>query len=190
MNLVALTPDVVRFLAILTVAGQIIIAAAFAGFVVDAATGRHHRMLSWVSDHALGLMLTVALTATLGSLFFSDIAGWTPCKDCWYQRICMYPQVVLLLIACFRKDRNIAPYLLILSLIGAGIAIDHYSEQLHAALTPVDPLVPCDTSGVSCAATQIKFTFGYITIPMMALTAFTLNAIGSVLLLRGSRNRV
>ncbi len=137
-------------------------------------------------------MLIVAAAATSGSLYFSDIAGWTPCKDCWYQRIFMYPQVLLLAVALWKKDRHIALYILTLSIIGMGIAIDHYAEQVEAAFAAVgapeiDPLIPCDNSGVSCAKTEIHFTFGYITIPMMALTAFVLNMIGSLFMLRQQR---
>jgi disulfide bond formation protein DsbB len=139
-------------------------------------------------------MFFVALAATCGSLFFSEIATWVPCKDCWFQRIFMYPQVVLLAIALWKKDKGIAQYILVLSLIGMLIAADHYSDQVEAAWHPVPDangvntlLKPCDASGVSCAATQIKFAYGYITIPMMALTAFGLNVFGSFFLLRKPR---
>jgi len=136
-------------------------------------------------------MFIVAATATAGSLFFSEIAGWVPCKDCWLQRIFMYPQAVLLALALWKKDKGIAPYILALCLIGAAISTDHYIDQVEAAFFPEPSgeelgalMEPCDATGISCAETQIDFAFGYITIPMMALTAFVLNALGSVALLR------
>ena len=179
------TFDVVRILSILTVFGQALAVIILIALLLEASTKHASRFISWFSHYGLLLMLIVAMTATIGSLFFSDIAGWNPCKDCWFQRIFMYPQVILLGIALWKKDRTIALYILVLSLIGMGIAIDHYADQVQAAFFPApESLEPCDTSGESCAKTQIKFTFGYITIPMMALTAFLLNALGSISLLR------
>jgi disulfide bond formation protein DsbB len=103
----------------------------------------------------------------------------------------MYPQVFLLAYAIWKKDRGIAPYILILCVIGFLIAAWHYGEQVQLALNPLDPDLakPCDQTGVSCARTPI-FEFGYITIPMMALTAFLLNALGSMFVLRSNRSQV
>jgi disulfide bond formation protein DsbB len=183
MNLSSYTPDVVRLLSTLTVAGQIIVLVLLVGLFF-----KDSRLSAWVTRNALVLMLIVALTATLGSLFFSDIAGWNPCKDCWLQRIVMYPQVVLLAVALWKKDAGVRSYILPLCILGIVIAAWHYTSQVQAAMQPPEvSLVPCDTSGESCAKTQIHFTYGYITIPMMALTAFVLNAIGSVYLLRSKK---
>lgn len=173
---------VVQAYAVLTVVGQLIAVAVLVLLLM-----RSSLINRWVSPHALTLMLITALAATLGSLFFSDIAGWTPCKLCWWQRIFMYPQVVLLAIALWKRDVNVARYVLAFSLIGALIAVYHYYEQVSAALVPLDPSVPCDATGVSCASTQIHFTFGYITLPVMAFTVFVLNALGSVAMLREKR---
>jgi disulfide bond formation protein DsbB len=186
MDLQSYTFAVVDVLSALTILGQVIATVLVASLLF-----KRERLIGWTGRNALWLMLVVSLTATLGSLFFSDIAQWTPCKDCWWQRIFMYPQVALLIIALWKKDRNIAPYILALCLFGMLIAADHYSDQVQAAFFPVPDaegvnilLKPCDASGVSCAKTQIHFTFGYITIPMMAFTAFLLNAIGSVCIMR------
>lgn len=123
-----------------------------------------------VTKNALRLALIVALTATGGSLFYSDIAGFEPCKLCWIQRIFMYPLVVLFTLGMLKKDRDIADYGLALSIIGAPIALYHYYLQRGG-----NPFVPCSTVGysVSCAKTFVM-SYGYITIPMMALTAFIL----------------
>ncbi len=185
-------PSAVWFLSSLTLLGQVIAFIVLITYVVEHMRKRTTAMGRFVSRHALLLMFIVALTATSGSLFFSEIAGWTPCKDCWLQRIFMYPQVVLLGIALWRRDRSLGLYLLALCIIGGILSVDHYADQVEAALAPVkdiaDPLKPCDASGVSCAKTEIHFTFGYITIPMMALTAFVLNALGSLALMRHPRN--
>lgn len=183
-TLSAFTPNAVFLLSLLTVLGQIIILV----LLVSLFTKRDflHRLFD---RYGVWFLFITALIATLGSLFFSEIAGWTPCKECWLQRIFMYPQTLLLTLALWKRDKHIAPYILFLCLVGMVISISHYTEQVQAALqppTPANPLQPCDASGVSCASTQIHFTFGYITIPMMALTAFVMNALGSLhLMLKG-----
>lgn len=166
----------------LTVAGQVLFAATAAGLIFSKGAR------NFLSQHALKLMLVVAMVATSGSLFFSEIALFAPCKDCWLQRIFMYPQVVLLAIALWRKDANVAWYILTMSLIGGAISGEHYAEQWEAMLDPIanDPTKPCDLSGVSCSATYI-FELGYITIPLMAGTAFALQILGSLSVLLGRR---
>jgi disulfide bond formation protein DsbB len=174
--------SVVYALSTLTVFGQALIILIGVSLIMEN-MGKSNALTSWIANRGLVLMFIVALVSTFGSLFLSEIAGWTPCSDCWYQRIFMYPQVLLLSIALWKKDRSVAVYLLALSVIGAVIAAHHYSEQVEAALTPADPLKPCDLSGVSCAKTPF-FRFGYITIPMMAFTAFVLNALGSIIVMK------
>jgi disulfide bond formation protein DsbB len=181
-----LTSLVVLKYSVLTVLGQAIALALIVSLLLEWKKKKRYAIVEWCSRHALVLMFIVALLATGGSLYFSEIAGWTPCKDCWLQRIFMYPQVVLLAVALWKKDRHIAMYILVLSLIGIALSIDHYSDQVEAALSPADadPLQPCDATGESCAKTQIHFSFGYITIPMMAMTAFLLNIVGSITAMR------
>lgn len=120
--------------------------------------------------YATVLAFIVALVATLGSLFYSDVLNYTPCKLCWFQRIFMYPQVLLLGIAWWKKDVGIGKYVLSLSIPGILLAIYHYYLQLGG-----NPLVPCSTVGYSVSCSQrFVLEYGYITIPMMALTAFAL----------------
>lgn len=176
---------VVDGLAVLTLIADAIIAILLITLFAEAFSKKHFAPSKFVERHALLLMFVVAFVATAGSLFLSEVAGWTPCKYCWIQRIFMYPQVVLLGIALWKRDNKVALYILALSILGMLMAGHHYTEQVEQALNPVpvDELVPCDASG-DCARTEINFRYGYITIPMMALTAFVLNALGSITLLR------
>ena len=115
------------------------------------------------------LAFIVAIISTVGSLFYSQIAGYAPCELCWYQRIFMYPQVVLLGIALWRKDRNIIDYSIALSLVGFFIAL--YQNYINYG--GVSAYCQILGMGVSCTK-RYTYEFGYITIPMMALTAFVL----------------
>lgn len=125
------------------------------------------KIIQTLSSNSLSFAFLVSVVATLGSLFLSEVALFIPCKLCWFQRIFMYPQVLLLGIATFKNDFGVRMYIIPLSAIGLTIAIYHYILQM----SPI-PL-PCTDEVASCAARQFA-QFGYITIPLMSLTAFFL----------------
>ena len=135
--------------------------------------GVESKTLLFVQQHGMLLAFIVALTAVLGSLFYSEILGYEPCKLCWYQRIFIYPQVVLLGIALWKKDTHIIKYSLALAIIGGLIAINHYILQI----TNVS-ILPCSAVGYSVSCSKVfVLRFGYITIPLMAVSASVLMTI-------------
>lgn len=163
-----LTTTTNLILSSLTVIGQLMIIGFFLSLIV-------HRRFADVLIHFFGknsliFAFIVALAATTGSLFYSEVIGFEPCRLCWFQRIFMYPQVVLLGLALLRRDHGIALYSITLSIIGAVIATYHYLLQIG-----VSPSLSCQAVGysISCSS-KFVLQFGYITIPMMALTAFLL----------------
>lgn len=108
----------------------------------------------------------IALLATVGSLFFSEVMDLPPCVLCWYQRIAMYPLVLIIGVGIIIRDRRMKYYALPLSLIGLAISI--YHNLLYYGLIP-ESITPC-TEGVPCNAVQIEW-LGFITIPLMGLGA-------------------
>lgn len=184
MDLQIYTFAFVHAFAALTVVGQVIALGTLSLLGLSWAKGRGSTMLTWISTHGLLLMLIVSVVATVGSLFLSEIALWNPCKYCWLQRIFMYPQVIMLSIALWKRDRGIAVYILPLCIIGLLLASYHYYIQMYDIVaSPTNPATPCDASGESCVKTPFV-EFGYITIPLMAWTAFLLNMLGSIVLLK------
>ena len=113
----------------------------------------------------LELATMIATGATLGSLYFSEIRNFVPCEYCWYQRIAMYPLALILLIATIRRDKNIIPYALSLSLSGLALSAYHYQLQLFPEQSS-----SCGFDA-SCTYRWIE-VFGFITIPLLALTSF------------------
>jgi disulfide bond formation protein DsbB len=111
----------------------------------------------------------IALVGTLGSLVFSEIMGLAACTLCWYQRICLYPLVTILAAGILLRDRKLTYYALPLAV--AGTAISLYHNLLYYKVIP-EALAPC-RQGVSCTTQQLNL-LGFITIPLMALTAFVL----------------
>ena len=114
---------------------------------------------------SLELATMVAMGATLGSLYFSEVQNFVPCVYCWYQRIAMYPLALILLIATIRRDKNIIPYALSLSLSGVALSAYHYQLQLFPEQSS-----SCGLEA-SCTYRWIE-VFGFVTIPLLALTSF------------------
>ncbi len=135
--------------------------------------------LRW-QDHLRASLIYVAwvqaLIATLGSLYLSEIRGFPPCGLCWYQRICMYPLVLILGIGIVRQDSSIRSYILPLSGIGLAIALYH-NLLTYGVIT--EPLLPC-TAGISCTTRWIN-GFGFITIPFLSAVAFAIIIIATAL---------
>jgi disulfide bond formation protein DsbB len=166
------THDVIDVLAVLGVAGQVVLAVFV--FVAILRLFGIRGPVDWVRDavwgYELWLAFVVSAGATGGSLFYSEIAGFVPCELCWYQRICMYPLTVLTLLPAIANDYRIARYLLPLPVIGAGLA----GYQILIEEDVVGEPHACLASAAGGCATKWVDTFGYLTIPVLALTAFLL----------------
>ena len=117
----------------------------------------------------LFLCWLIAFTATLGSLFFSEVMDRTPCVLCWYQRIFMYPLLIVFSVGLFPFDPRCIRYALPLAIAGWGVALYHC--LLYLGFIPKS-MQPC-TQGVSCADVKLEL-FSFVTIPLLSLIAFTL----------------
>ncbi|MEK7519906.1 MAG: disulfide bond formation protein B [Patescibacteria group bacterium] len=152
-------------LSLATLGAQVVVILLIIGLLLRA------RFIAMLAPHALWLSFAAALGASALSLVYSNIIGFDPCSLCWWQRIFIYPQVVLLGLALWRKDTNsaVVDSSIVLSALGALVAAYHYYGQMFNASA-----LPCDADGaVSCA--KIYFVeFGFVTMPLMALTAFVL----------------
>lgn len=123
-----------------------------------------------------------ALLSMVGSLFFSEVMQIPPCILCWYQRIAMYPLVLIIAVGIVTRDARMRKYALPLCL--AGLAISIYHNLLYYGFIP-ESVTPC-TEGVPCNAVQIEW-LGFITIPLMGLGAFVTIAL-SLLLSRSTED--
>ncbi|HVZ58317.1 MAG TPA: disulfide oxidoreductase [Patescibacteria group bacterium] len=115
------------------------------------------------------LAFLVAFVATCGSLFFSEVLHYPPCVLCWYQRICMYPLVVILGVGIYFRDTFV--YRTVLFLSSIGILISLYHNLLYYKILP-EAAAPCRL-GVSCTTKFIEW-FGFVTIPFLSGMAFAL----------------
>ena len=114
----------------------------------------------------LAIAFLVSTTSMLGSLYFSEIANYEPCRLCWYQRIFMYPISIVLLVALIRRRRDVVPYVLTLALLGSVISVYHYLVEWY-------PTLESNVCSLDVPCTTVWFReFGFVSLPQMALTGF------------------
>lgn len=119
----------------------------------------------FIGNNSMAIGFLIAVAATVSSLFLSEVVLFVPCKLCWYQRILMYPQVVILGIGLFLNDKRAKLYALVLSIVGLLVAVYHILLQFWPGI------FPCSDEIANCALKQFEY-FGYITIPVMSATTF------------------
>jgi disulfide bond formation protein DsbB len=120
-----------------------------------------------VSSARPALTLIVASGAMLGSLYFSEEAGYIPCRLCWFQRIAMYPIAVIALVALIRRDAGARWYVVPLASIGALISTWHYLIEWN----PTWEGDSCGLFGPACADVWFR-SFGFVSLAFMALAGF------------------
>jgi disulfide bond formation protein DsbB len=162
------------FFALLAVVAQVavlgLVGLRLAATRSPAAGNLEGRVGAALAPSVLPLAFAVALTATLGSLYLSEVAHFPPCRLCWYQRIAVYPLVPLLGVAWWRRDRGVAPYAVALVALGLPVSLYHAVIERFPSLEggACDPANPCSIIWVE--------RLGYLTIPVMAATAQALVA--------------
>jgi disulfide bond formation protein DsbB len=166
------TDTVILFFALLATLAQVLVVVA----VVVAIGARWSAPLArlrsaavhQIAPQALGLAAVVALVSTLGSLYLSEVANFPPCRLCWFQRVAMYPLVVVLGVGAVRRDAGARLPAAILAGIGACTSVWHLLVERYPTLESgsCDPVNPCSIKWVE--------EFGYLTIPAMALSGFAL----------------
>lgn len=129
--------------------------------------------MGFIKKNLIQFALFQAVLATTGSLIFSEILKFPPCILCWYQRIFMYPLVIILAVGIWKKDKNVHLYALPLSITGLIISI--YHNLLYYKILP-ESAAPCILE-ISCTTKFIEW-LGFITIPFLSMLAF-----GSITLL-------
>jgi len=157
------------FLAMLAVLALVFVVASAGVALIARTRGLGPGLAAWrdaVSDAVLLLALGVAATCTLGSLYMSEVRHFVPCDLCWYQRIAMYPLVVVLAVAVIARDKAVWRYVLPIALIGAAVSTYHY---LHERF-PESVSTACSLEA-SCSTLWI-WEFHFLSLPGMAWVGF------------------
>ncbi|MET0145153.1 MAG: disulfide bond formation protein B [Ilumatobacteraceae bacterium] len=151
-------------LALLALAGAVVLAVAR---LIARRGGPARRLVDVVDDSALWLAFVVAGSSMAGSLYFSEVADFVPCRLCWYQRVAMYSSAVILLVAAIRRDRSVRWYVGPLAGLGALVSSYHYLIEWKPELEGGG------ACGVEASCTDIWFReLGFVTLAFMALCGF------------------
>lgn len=169
-------PTVIKILSILTVIGELVVTIVFILSILKI-LGKNVFNVQSRAKWGILLAFSAALISTLGSLFFSEVAHYKPCELCWFQRIFMYPQVFILAIAWWKHEYKIYRHAVPLSIIGGSIALYHSIEQYIG----ISKTQFCSLQNSASCLTRYVFDFGFVTIPIMALTGFLLILTGTLL---------
>lgn len=126
------------------------------------------KIYSFIHSHILKVVFWSAFVASVGSLIYSNIIGFPPCDLCWWQRVLLYPQVLLAGMAMWKKDKTLIEYIFPMSIIGAVVALYQSAVQWGLLTSSV---LNCVSVGGECAKVYVN-EFGYITIPFMSFSIF------------------
>ncbi len=124
--------------------------------------------LDFIDKNFLSLGFLLSLFASLFPLVYSEIIQFPPCSLCWWQRVFMFPLVLMFGVAFWDKDRKVLRYSL--PLVCAGFLVSIYQNFFY--YFGESNSLPCDATGISCYQHLVSEFGGYISIPMLALTAF------------------
>ncbi|MFM7060358.1 MAG: disulfide bond formation protein B [Actinomycetes bacterium] len=139
------------------------------------------RVVAAIGPEARRLACAVAAVATAGSLYYSEIEGFAPCRLCWYQRICMYPLVVILGVGAWKRDPFTRLTALPFVLAGLGVSTWHFLIERF-------PTLESNSCGLEVKCSAPYFTeFGFITLAVMCLSGMAL--IGTLLLVDRAHER-
>jgi disulfide bond formation protein DsbB len=158
-------PDVNYFFALGTVAMQIAAVLLLVVFIFRNRISSFGRVGDFIGRHGLLVGFAFSFLAAALNFYYNEVLGVPPCDLCWWQRIFLYPQVLLFGMAAWKRDSYMADYSIVLSVFGAGFALYHHLLQMFPNS------IPCPATGVSCAQ-RFMFEFDYITYPMMSLSLF------------------
>ena len=128
---------------------------------------KHKQVKPWLKQHAMQIIFAASLSAMLGSLFYSLIMGYPPCELCWYQRILMYPIAFISFFSLKKHTKEIKRIILTLASIGILFSGYQYLSQI------TDTTTFCGIGATNCSD-KIIFLLGYLSIPLMAFTAFAI----------------
>jgi disulfide bond formation protein DsbB len=153
--------------AVLALVANVGVVTVFVALLCRSRWRRARQLLVSIRPLALFLAWLVAGVAMIGSLYFSEVAHYEPCRLCWYQRIAMYPIAVILAIAVAKRDYGVRKYVVPIVLLGAVISMYHYLIEWYPNL---------EGDGTCSVAVPCNFVwfrrFGFVTLPYMALSGF------------------
>lgn len=129
--------------------------------------------IRWLQPYVWFVIIATTISGVLATLLYSEYFGYIPCSLCWLQRIALYPQALLSVVAWRAKDAVYYPlYGMALSSFGFLVAVYHYIYQHIPEETMSSGIVPCLADGSADCADRIMDVFGFVTYPFLSAVTF------------------
>lgn len=145
---------------------------------------------NFLKKYGIWVIFLISLVSTVGSLIISQVLKLPPCDLCWYQRIFMYPVVLITGFSLFKKDyKSAARYSLLLAIVGSVIALYHVLVQWSDTVknsNVICGLNSIDTEYIDCSIPYFV-EFGFVSIPFMSLSVFILIIISATYVTKGQK---
>lgn len=166
------------FTAVLSLATMIAALVSLAALITDGRAAWSRAVIATVADLGSWSVFAVTFGSMVGSLYFSEVANFAPCKLCWYQRIAMYSLAIVSLVAALRRDKGVTPYLATLASVGLVVSVYHYLVEWF-------PNLEADVCSVDVPCTSVWFReFGFVSLSFMAGSAFLATVVWVLVLRR------
>ena len=170
-----------------SVAGLLMLAVTLV-LIFDYFFNNQNIYLKWFSPYIWLIIIPATIGGVTTTLLYSEVFGFIPCSLCWLQRIALYPQILLSLIAFKLKDVKHFPlYGMALSTFGLITAVYHYIYQSLPQEIHESGLLPCLADGSADCSKKVMEVFGFVTFPFLSAVLFLFLIILYLHLLKASR---
>jgi disulfide bond formation protein DsbB len=138
---------------------------------------RNHQRLfrRYVAPYVWWIIIVVTFGGVATTLLYSEVFGFIPCSLCWLQRVALYPQALLSIMAYRMKDGVLFPlYGVLLSVFGFGVAVYQYIYQAIPQELLESGIMPCLADGSADCSKKVMEVFGFVTFPFLSAVLFLL----------------
>ncbi|MCB9810955.1 MAG: disulfide bond formation protein B [Candidatus Nomurabacteria bacterium] len=173
---------------LLFASGGLVLAVVTIGLYVDYFYNQSKFFDRWLARFAWSIVMVTTIGSVAITLLYSEYFGFVPCSLCWLQRIAMYPQALLSVMAFRMKERVFFPlYSIALSVFGFVVAVYHYIYQMQPKEELANGVMPCLADGSADCATKVIDMFGFVTFPLLSAITFAFLIVVYLNMRRGGR---
>lgn len=146
--------------------------------VWDYVANEQRLFTTFVAPYVWWLIVLVTWGGVATTLLYSEVFGFVPCSLCWLQRIALYPQALMSIVAWRTKDTLSYPlYGMVLSGFGFLVAVYHYIYQAIPDEVRESGIMNCLADGSADCSKTVMEVFGFVTFPFLSAVIFLFLAV-------------
>lgn len=153
-------------------AGLVVFALTIA-LLVDYYCNQQKLYRRFVEPYVWQILIVTSFGGAATTLLYSEVFGFVPCSLCWLQRVALYPQALLSVLAFRHKDSVHFPlYGMALSFFGFVVAVYQYIYQTLPQEILQSGVLPCLADGSADCSKKVMEVFGFVTFPFLSAVLF------------------